>query len=393
MEIQADMSNVFIIDFESTIRGQPKDRPNPCHPNNFPVFLGLSRLDRELVRHEYVVFKFYNVEKDEFCDNPEFTQYMDDFYLGPDTLLVGHNITFDLLYLRRLYPLFRPSIFDTSVAHYLITEQQGRWPSLDKVIEYYDLPMLKDTRLKECWEEGIDTTHINPDLILPYLQNDVDATEKIFRYQINDLDRLGMMNVFRASMAAQVHTTEMTWNGMRVDKAAIIYHATRYKTWLDSTAGSVISKYGFDINSPQSMSCFLFGGTTKKKQTEVVKDESGSPIIYKSGIKKGEVRTRQIEVDHHVRARYDPVVCGSVRGKAGYWSVADDVLKKLSVHDPDMKFLTDYRRRSKVYNSFLKAYLDILEGCDSPLIHPNINNTATYTGRLSQSKPNLQQVP
>jgi len=48
------------------------------------------------------------------------------------------------------------------------------------------------------------------------------------------------------------------------------------------------------------------------------------------------------------------------------------------------------RKMEKDYSAFYKSTLELLwpDGC----VHPQYQHTATATGRLSCSKPNLQQV-
>jgi DNA polymerase I-like protein with 3'-5' exonuclease and polymerase domains len=348
----------------------------------------------DFTKISYDVFHFHDLMTDKFHDNAEFTDFMDTHYREGLTLLVGHNISFDLLYLKRLYAIGRPTIFDTSVAHYLITGQSEKWPALARVIDHYGIPSPKDERLKEIWECKIDTTEINPDLLLPYLRNDVETTERIFRYQINDLQKLGMINIFMASMAAQVHTTEMSWNGMRIDKDKLRYHAAQYKDWLERESGDFMDDLDISISSAQQCSAYIFGGSVKEDYVEEVTDDLGNAVHYKSGEKKGERKTRKSKRDRAFTQRIHPDVVRSIRGKSGYYSLDDGVLKNLCTNKVEVaERILAYRTRYKTYNSFLKAYMDILHGLDSDFIHPNINSTATATGRLSQSKPNLQQVP
>src|SRR5690606_27629138 len=77
------------------------------------------------------------------------------------TLLIGFNIKFDLHWLRRygIRPNDKVRIWDCQLAEFIITGQQGAYPSLDGCCEKYGLGQ-KDDRISEYWKLGVDTTDI-----------------------------------------------------------------------------------------------------------------------------------------------------------------------------------------------------------------------------------------
>jgi DNA polymerase-1 len=76
--------------------------------------------------------------------------------------------------------------------------------------------------------------------------------------------------------------------------------------------------------------------------------------------------------------------------KAGY-STGASVLEGLRDVHPIIELILDYRQLAKLKST----YIDTLPGLINPKtgrVHASFNQTGTYTGRLSSSKPNLQTI-
>ena len=80
------------------------------------------------------------------------------------------------------------------------------------------------------------------------------------------------------------------------------------------------------------------------------------------------------------------------RTKGGAWSTAEDVLEKYSKDVPLVRLILDIRALKKL----LATYIDALPKLINPRtgkLHTTYNQTATATGRLSSTNPNLQNIP
>ncbi len=84
-----------------------------------------------------------------------------------------------------------------------------------------------------------------------------------------------------------------------------------------------------------------------------------------------------------------PVIKNTKKGKR---STAADVLNQLVDKDQTglVRALTHIRKLEKLRDSFLDSWLKLAKG---DRVYPFINLDGTKTGRLSMSKPNIQQVP
>jgi len=77
--------------------------------------------------------------------------------------------------------------------------------------------------------------------------------------------------------------------------------------------------------------------------------------------------------------------------KTGY-STDEEVLRKLSLKYHVAKLILEYRQLSKLKYTYLIPFMQQADNSSSK-IHASFNQTATQTGRLSSSSPNLQNIP
>jgi len=82
---------------------------------------------------------------------------------------------------------------------------------------------------------------------------------------------------------------------------------------------------------------------------------------------------------------------GAKRTKTGY-STSQDILQDLAVEYELPKLILEYRQLSKLKSTYVDA-LPQLVNPETKRIHTTFNQTATATGRLSSSDPNMQNIP
>ncbi len=79
------------------------------------------------------------------------------------------------------------------------------------------------------------------------------------------------------------------------------------------------------------------------------------------------------------------------RGKTGP-STDSGVLQQLAEQHPLPKLILEYRELAKLVSTYVDALPELVSPADGRL-HTCLNQTATATGRLSSSEPNLQNIP
>lgn len=153
-------------------------------------------------------------------------------------LLVGMNIKFDLLHALQdpgnlrmwmAYVTAGGQIWDIQLAEYLLQGmgQRDHMLSLDEIAPRYGAD-LKIDEVKLLWAAGVETTDIDPDLLVRYLigedmpdgtrrKGDVENTEHIALAQIRRAREVGQLNSIMLNMGALLCTIEIERNGMHVD--------------------------------------------------------------------------------------------------------------------------------------------------------------------------------
>lgn len=276
--------------------------------------------DRETENHEYknrVASPFCNdnwtialgwkKQGDSKCSYEYYSaKHLEKPLVIPDdvAILVGHNIKFDLLYgwsdpglknfLKR-----GGKIWCTQYAEYLLEGQvqESQMNSMDSIVLKYGGRKKIDS-VKALWESGFLTSQIDKDMLIDYLvgteqegrnSGDIGNTELIFLGQLKKAAELGMVKSIMTRMDGLLCTTEMEYNGLKID----IAEAKRRMDVLNNElveADKLLSSYipempeglEFNWNSNTHKSCLIFGGTIKyKKSAPYVDPDTGDLARFK----------------------------------------------------------------------------------------------------------------
>jgi hypothetical protein len=198
----------------------------------------------------------------------------------------------------------------------------------------------------------------------------------------------------------------MEWNGMHFSRDLAYKHRVSLsleQEVLNTKCTSFMEKLlpedmNAEVNpaSAQQLSAILFGGEVSCTELVDVLDSDGKPIIFKSGLKKGKVKTKKKKVMRKVGMPFHIPKHISKKGKSGVYSTNDEVLNKIIAYSDDAivkNFVSDIlniRYLDKAISTYYDGYSKF--AWDEGLIHPNYNQCGTNTGRLSCDKPNLQNL-
>ncbi|MBC7262549.1 MAG: DNA polymerase I, partial [Chloroflexi bacterium] len=80
------------------------------------------------------------------------------------------------------------------------------------------------------------------------------------------------------------------------------------------------------------------------------------------------------------------------RGASGHYSTAAEVLERLKGVHPVIDLILEHRQLSKIKSTYVDA-LPLMVNPRTGRLHTSWNQTATVTGRISSSEPNLQNIP
>jgi DNA polymerase I-like protein with 3'-5' exonuclease and polymerase domains len=371
------MPRFVAIDVETTLNGnEDVGLAHPMHPDNRVVAWGIHKdlpgYDPQTTYTEGMFEALVNA-----CDS--------------SNVICGHNLAFDLMYLYKnptLKSLLQErKIWDTQLAEYILSAQQTKWSSLDELSIKYGLP-VKDDTIKKYFQAGLGSDKIPPEELIPYLEQDVTNTLAIAKLQWQRAVDQGQLVLIETQMEALHATTEMQFNGLHIDRVALDkYTLVVVNDYVDVKLNleSIASKHVEDINSPKQWSQFFFGGTKKVK----VKEEVG---FYKNGKVKTKLMDKEIVLKPFIKYTPDP---DKVSAKTGQVSVDDSVLGDMLKHTFDkeavaiIESLLKYRELSKQLSTYVQGLSKHIIG---DYIHGKLNHTATVTGRLSSTNPNLQNI-
>ena len=310
-------------------------------------------------------------------------------------LLVGHNIGFDLHYMRSRNQidegfLGTVNLWDTQLAEYLLSGQTCTYASLDELAEKYG-GTPKNESVTKFFKDGFGADAVPMEDLEPYLKADLLNTELVFIEQFKRAQQLDMLPLIRTQMDALAATIEMTYNGLKMDVPVLLAGVERVRRRVDTLHEEfqrlihfIEVPPGLNPTSPKQLSLLLFGGTVDEK----VREQVGT---YKNGKPKYVTVTKT--------KPYRGLGLGSPNplNGSGYYPTDDKVLKRLqgtttpgTTQRKIIDNVLELREQSKQLGTYWEGMLKLVmpDGC----IHHRLNHCVTRTGRLSSSDPNLQNV-
>ena len=307
-------------------------------------------------------------------------------------VLVGFNIKFDLHWLKRYGIDFsKKRIWDCQLVEFILRNQANPYPSLNGVAEYYELGSKLDEVKENYWKNGIDTDEIPLDILIDYLNQDVDLTEKVMLLQQEEIaKRPEVARLISLHNQDLMVLQEMEYNGLNFDydKSLVLGDELNEQiSKLDVRLHGYHKYDNFNPNSGDHLNALLYGGHIKYK----VQVPIGH---FKSGLKKGEVKMQWEERTHELPRMFTPLE-GSEIKKLGMYSTNDFTLKTLTGNEDSMAMLNILLTRSTLEKRASTYYIGLCKLIDKMnwtkgKIHGQLNQCVAKTGRLSSSKPNLQ---
>ena len=168
-----------VIDIETTIRdgGDGKKSPSPYIPENYLVSVGF----KSEIYEDYLCFKHNKTPTDKTAKQILSKQ------LQKTTLLIGHNIKFDLSWLLECGFKYNGDIYDTMIYEYL---KAGGRPNirvnLSACCDRRGLPVKQDVP-KYYLKEGLGFESMPWDVVEEYGRNDVNITWELYKAQIKEM--------------------------------------------------------------------------------------------------------------------------------------------------------------------------------------------------------------
>ena len=99
--------------------------------------------------------------------------------LDETTVMIGHNIVHDLMWLWECGFKYDGKVFDTMLGEYILQEGQKESLTLEMCAMRYNLETKKQDTLKEYFKKGYSVADIPPNELSDYLSADLHATQEL----------------------------------------------------------------------------------------------------------------------------------------------------------------------------------------------------------------------
>jgi DNA polymerase I-like protein with 3'-5' exonuclease and polymerase domains len=367
----------LILDVETTI----SNKGNPFDETNKLCYVGLFDTSHSLFSIEY--------------DDQPYKKHLEEIQsrINDAEILVGFNIKFDLHWLRKYGINFvGKRVWDCQLVHFILTGQQYTYPSLNSVAAYYDLGSKLDVVATEYWGNKIDTPNIPKDILEEYLIGDLQLTQKVYDKQMKEFASCTKQMQRLISLHNQdlMVLQEMEYNGIIYDEEGCNRGTKELSISIERLNKELYSYHmlsDFNPSSTEHVSSLLYGGTIKYKRKEVVG-------TFKTGTRAGQEKERWKEYEQKFERLVTPVK-GSELEKEGYFSTDEATLKSLRGTKKAKEIVELILTRStleKRLTTYYRGLVDLRTSMNWNVnkLHGQLNQCVARTGRLSSSKPNLQ---
>ena len=269
----------------------------------------------------------------------------------------------------------------------LFTDTKGKWSSKRTIS---GVIVLSASLYAE--KNGIDTNEVPKEILADYLKRDVELTEQVMSKQMEELaKRPELKRLVSLHNQDLLVLQEMEYNGLKYDydKSTVLGDELDEQiSKLNIKLKSFHAYDDFNPNSNDHLSVFLYGG--------IIKERFQRPVgNYKTGTRAGEVKYKWEERDKEFQRLINPLPNTELK-KEGFFSTNEDTLRKLKPKTNDGKEIlkiiltraTMQKRMSTYYHGLVNLIDEMHWKPDT--IHGQLNQCVAKTGRLSSSKPNLQ---
>ena len=387
-------------------------------------------------------------------DTGEEYLYRDNFdgvqaLLDQATILIGHNIAYDLMWLWECGFKYDGPVFDTMLAEYVIQRGQKQPLSLEACANRYELDTKKQDTLKEYFKQGVGVDEIPPDELSEYLSADLHATQqlsdvlygKLLTTDSKLMECVVLTNRVCVTLAHIYHT------GFAVDVSKLEEVRFQFETEKQETEKrlqiqirNIMGDTPINLNSPEQMSWVIY---SRKPHDKTMWANSFTPYMDK--VSYNDTVSRNSDILYRTKA----VSCRECNGTgqirkvrkngtlytvtnkcipcsaSGYIFKPNQIVAGLKFKAPSAKwvsangfgvsktnldmlqsmakrsnmadavnFLTDVKRLSAL-ETYLSSFVEGIKAhvkSDGKL-HVRLLQHRTSTGRFSGADPNMQNMP
>ena len=257
---------ITVVDVETSfVTGENgKTDPSPFNSRNKLVSVGIN--------NEYLFFNH-----DERQDNGAFIKVQN--ILDKTTLLIGHNLKFDLAWLYEVGFKYSGKVYDTMIGEYVLQRGVRKALSLKECCNRRNLSSKSDAT-QDFINQGISFEMMPSKIVEEYGRQDITVTRELYHSQVDDFKQaknrnlvptVKMMNSFLQVL------TKMEMNGIQIDLDALHDVETKFKIEYDELREKIdtiiwerMGDTRINPASPEQLSWLIYGVKVvdKKKWAE-----------------------------------------------------------------------------------------------------------------------------
>ena len=433
----------LVLDVENTITVRDnKKHLDPFEKDNQLVMVGcLKQVDDDY--DEFIIMSF---DHSEGSSGTELLQPL----LDETDLLIMHNATHDLMWLRECGFKYDGKIYDTMLVEYVLQKGNKLPLGLGLVAERHNLRVKKQDTMKNYLKQGVAVKDIPKDELIEYLEADLDVTAELYKSQQKILSKeenksltktLNLTNSL-CDLLIKIHSRGFNIDQEKLEEVREEFTLEKNKITQDLqvTVSELVGDTPINLNAPEQLSSIIYSRKPKDKSVwrnyfndrmkssdyrlEVSKH---SDLLYKtkafqckecSGAGRKRMRLKSGKMGKAVR------ICKNCDGQ-GYlykstgqlaglkfnakdaswisahgWSTGKDKLEYLEgvARNKGMKTAEDFLvkvRRLSALDTYLSSFVDGIKTFTKQdgLLHTRLVQSQTATGRLASREPNLQNMP
>ncbi len=272
------------------------------------------------------------------------------FFEKKEIVKISHNLKADYKILK-LYGLeIEGAIFDTMIAHYLLSPD-GRH-AMEYLAEMY--LNYKPIALESLIGKGKNQakfSSLSLEEQTKFAAEDADLTFRLYQIFAPQLKKENLDDLFfKVEMPLMKVLAKMELEGIALDKDWLEQESKDLENDLKNLEKTIFAISGeeFNMNSPKQL---------------------------------GEVLFEKMQLDPKAK-----------KTKSGQYATGEDILQKLSAKHEIIQHILEYRTYQKLKSTYVDA-LPLQIDKEDHRVHTNFSQTTAATGRLSSLNPNLQNIP
>ncbi|GAB5537127.1 MAG: DNA polymerase I [Rubricoccaceae bacterium] len=313
---------------------------------------------------------------------------------------VGHNIKYDLIVMARHGIAVNGPVFDTMVAHYLISPEASH--KLDDVSSFYlNYRPQPITDLIGTGKNALSMRDVPVEDVGPYACEDADVALRlmpVLREKLASMDDDGRL----LQIAEEIEfplvpvLAHMEMQGVKISETVLADISDQLETQLTSLEAQITELAGreFTIGSTVQLGEVLFN----EPPTD---EERAAAVQWAQDVRDNEAGEVEGDPDAKPKTKKQLKEEAPTFGigldtlgktKTGRPKTDEGVLSELAQSHELPALVLDWRKISKLKSTYVDRLPELIHP-ETGRVHTDFNQTVTATGRLSSSNPNLQNIP